>query len=166
MLHHLAAVHAMNDVRLVIVGDGPSRAQLADLLPRAHFTGFVGGDDLAQIVASLDVFVHTGPHETFCQSIQEALASGVPVVAPASGGPLDLVHDGENGFLYDPSHPEDVATHVATLRDDARLRVQLGRNARSGVEHRSWAALATEIVHHYRCARSNAEHRDELAGVA
>jgi phosphatidylinositol alpha 1,6-mannosyltransferase len=166
MLHHLAAVHALNGVRLVIVGDGPSRAQLADLLPRAHFTGFVGGDDLARIVASLDAFVHTGPHETFCQSIQEALASGVPVVAPASGGPLDLVHDGDNGFLYDPAHPEDVATHVATLRDDARLRVQLGRNARSGVEHRSWAALATEIVHHYRCARSNAEHRDELAGVA
>lgn len=166
MLHHLAFVHAMNDVQLVVVGDGPSRDELERLLPRARFLGFVGGDDLARAVASFDIFVHTGPHETFCQSIQEALASGVPVVAPASGGPLDLVSSGENGFLYDPASPSDIAAHVAKLRDEPELRAQLGATARAGVEHRSWGALTGEIVGHYHAACALDGRRDVVRGAA
>ena len=166
MLHHLAFVHAMNDVQLVVVGDGPSRDDLERLLPRARFLGFVGGDDLARVVASFDIFVHTGPHETFCQSIQEALASGVPVVAPASGGPIDLVNSGENGFLYDPASPSDIAAHVAKLRDEPDVRARFGGNARAGVEHRSWGALTTEIVGHYHAACALDERRDVVRGAA
>ena len=86
-------------VRLVIVGGGPAEAAIRRAVPSATYLGQRGGENLARIYASLDVFVHSGPHDTFGQTLQEAAASGLPVVAPAAGGPLDLVRDGVTGFL-------------------------------------------------------------------
>ena len=111
----LAAVQDLPGTRLVVVGGGPEDARLRSALPRARFLGVRQGLDLARIVASLDVFVHTGRTETFCQSAQEALASGVPVVAPRAGGPVDLVSEGVNGYLYRPGAPPDLREHVVAL---------------------------------------------------
>ncbi len=72
----LSAVQDLPGVRLVVAGDGPQRRQLERQLPKAQFLGFQSGAALAATFASLDVFVHTGSHETFCRAAQEALASG------------------------------------------------------------------------------------------
>ncbi|BCJ53033.1 GDP-mannose-dependent alpha-mannosyltransferase [Actinoplanes sp. NBRC 14428] len=82
----LAGVSRLPGVRLVVVGAGPAEGMLRRALPDAVFLGARHGDQLARIYASLDVFVHSGPYETFGQAVQEAMASGVPVVAPAAGG--------------------------------------------------------------------------------
>jgi phosphatidylinositol alpha 1,6-mannosyltransferase len=135
--------------RLVIVGDGPLRARLERRLTRARFLGFRTGGDLSATVASLDVFVHPGEAETFCQAVQEALASGVPVVAPAAGGPIDLVRHGVNGWLFPSGRPDLLRGAVAELATDASTRVVMGRAARASVEGRTWPELGDELLGHY-----------------
>ncbi|WP_268982618.1 glycosyltransferase [Streptomyces sp. HF10] len=145
----LAGVTALDGVRLVVVGDGPSHAHLTEALPGAAFLGRRTGDELARIFASLDVFAHTGPFETFCQTVQEAMASGVPVVAPAVGGPLDLVHHGRTGLLVPPRDAEAVRDAVRCLAEDPARRGAFGAAARALVEGRTWAAVGDRLIGHY-----------------
>ena len=149
----LQAIAGLPGVRLVIIGDGPSRAALERMLPRAHFAGFLDGDRLAQAIASLDVFVHPGESETFCQTIQEALASGVPVVATGRGGPLDLVQSSVNGWLYRPGDLDDLRDRVRDLIGDDAKRRAFGERARESVAGRGWDRLGDELLDHYAEAR-------------
>lgn len=137
---------------LVIIGDGPARADLERVLPHAKFTGHLGGQDLADAVAAVDVMVHPGELETFGQSIQEALASGVPVIAPASGGPLDLIRPSHNGWLYRPGDLGSMRAFVADLLGDQRKRLAFAAAARAGVERRRWSDVCSELVGHYEQA--------------
>ncbi len=132
--------------RLVVVGDGPDRPWLERNLPGAVFTGMLQGPDLARTFASLDVFVHTGEAETFCQTVQEAQASGVAVVAPAAGGPLDLVDHGRTGLLYAPADPSSLLCSVAALVDDPAGRARLAAAAREAVAGRSWTRVVDELI--------------------
>ncbi|MCF0091601.1 glycosyltransferase family 1 protein [Micromonospora sp. MH99] len=150
----LAATSRLPGVRVVVAGDGPARRQLTRALPGVDFLGVQHGEDLARLYASLDVFVHTGPHETFGQTLQEALASGVPVVAPASGGPVDLVDSGTTGLLVPPADGDALAAAVAELTGDADRRRAYGVAARAAVRRRSWAAVGDELVGHYRAVRA------------
>jgi phosphatidylinositol alpha 1,6-mannosyltransferase len=146
----LSGVCRLEGVRVVVVGDGPSRAGLRRALPGAVFLGRRTGDDLARIFASLDLFVHTGPYETFCQTVQEAMASGVPVVAPAIGGPLDLVAHGRTGLLVPPRDADAVRDAVWSLAADPALRAAYGAAGRAAVEGRTWAAVGDRLIGHYR----------------
>jgi len=148
-IEDLAPLHDRHDVQLVIVGDGPARQKLERALPRAQFVGYQSGEDLAAHYASFDIFVHTGKHETFCQSIQESLASGVPVIAPNSGGPLDLVQHGRTGFLLDTSNSSDLIAAFELLID-ARTRSLMGSTARESVAHRTWEKVNSQLIDHYR----------------
>jgi phosphatidylinositol alpha 1,6-mannosyltransferase len=145
----LANVATLPGVRLVIVGGGPAEAALRRALPGAVFLGQRGGENLARIYASLDVFVHSGPHDTFGHTLQEAAASAVPVVAPAAGGPLDLVRDGVTGFLVRPGDTAALAGAVAKLVADPALRAAQGKAGRQMVLDRTWPALCDELIAHY-----------------
>lgn len=145
----LADACRLEGVKVVVVGDGPSRPNLEQALPGAVFLGRRMGDELARIFASFDVFAHTGPFETFCQTVQEAMASGVPVVAPAAGGPLDLVAHGRTGFLVPPRDPAAVRDAVWSLAADPEMRASFGAAARAMVEGRTWAAVGDQLIGHY-----------------
>ena len=145
----LTEVATLPGVRLVIVGSGPAEQAIRRAIPGAIFLGQRHGADLASIYASLDLFVHSGPHETFGQTLQEAAASGLPVIAPAAGGPLDLVDDGVTGFLVAPDDAGALARAVARLAADPGLRSAQGRAARQRVLGRTWQALGDELIGHY-----------------
>jgi phosphatidylinositol alpha 1,6-mannosyltransferase len=145
----LSGVNALPGVRVVVVGDGPSAPGLRETLPGAVFLGRRTGDELARIFASLDVFAHTGPFETFCQTVQEAMASGLPVVAPAAGGPLDLVDHGRTGLLVPPGDADAVTGAVRLLAGAPGLRQEFGQAGRADVEGRTWAAVGDLLLGHY-----------------
>ena len=149
----LRVLHGLAGVRLVIVGDGPSRARLQALMPDAVFLGHLDGERLATAMASFDVFVHPGESETFGQTLQEAHASGVPIVATGRGGPLDLVRMGVDGWLYRPGDLDDLRMRVADLAGDARKRQAFGVAGRAAVENRSWQAVCDQLLGHYEEAQ-------------
>jgi phosphatidylinositol alpha 1,6-mannosyltransferase len=96
----------------------------------------------------LDIFVHTGQHETFCQSIQEALASGVPVIAPKFGGPTDLVKHGWTGYLIDTADGQSLSNSVNMIlsNQDAPL---MSARARESVIERTWPLVHKQLINHY-----------------
>jgi phosphatidylinositol alpha 1,6-mannosyltransferase len=164
--HLLGALTGLPGIRVVIVGDGPQQAKLRHLLPHAVFLGARTGQDLATIVASLDIFVHTGANETFCQAVQEALAAGVPVVAPAAGGLLDLITHGHNGLLYPPGDTRALRSAVSELAADGARRQAMGARARQSVHGRSWDAVCNQLLGHYQRAINGPAAADEHAGAA
>ena len=152
-LHRFAGLAALPGVRVVLVGDGPSRREDSALLDAAGLDSVLlgrrEGDDLARAYAALDVFVHTGTRETFGQTLQEAAATALPVVAPARGGPLDLVDHSRTGLLFDPEDPTGLREAVAHLAGDRAKREAMGAAGRRRVEGRSWATLTGELLGHY-----------------
>lgn len=149
----LVSLRGIPGARLVIVGDGPSRQRLETLLPDAVFLGHLDGEALAEAIASFDLFVHPGESETFGQTLQEAHASGVPVIATGRGGPLDLVRMGIDGWLYRPGDLDDLRMRVNDLAGDARKRMAFGEAGREAVQGRSWAKVCDQLLGHFDEAR-------------
>jgi phosphatidylinositol alpha 1,6-mannosyltransferase len=151
-LERLSALRGMPGLHLAIVGDGPSDARIRSLLHGmpVTFLGRLSGQDLADAYASFDVFAHTGTEETFGQTLQEAHAAGLPVVAPAAGGPIDLVRHGEDGYLFDPADTRDFRMRVQSLVADPALRLRMGEAGRRAVIGTSWDSVCDELLGHYR----------------
>jgi phosphatidylinositol alpha 1,6-mannosyltransferase len=148
----LIALAANKSVQLVIVGDGVDQRKLQSAMPTAVFTGALYGEELATAYASMDVFVHTGEHETFCQVVQEALASGLPVIAPDAGGPRDLVTPWRTGLLLGVNEFEArLPTAVAHLLEE---RHRYSQAARRSVLGRSWPVICDELLGHYEAVLS------------
>ncbi|MGA7206462.1 MAG: glycosyltransferase family 1 protein [Specibacter sp.] len=162
-------LHAIADIpgtRLVVIGDGPQRQALEEALPQAHFTGFLGGDALAQAMASLDLFVHPGELETFCQTIQEAMASGIPVVATGKGVPVDLVDSSRTGWLYQPGELDQLRGYVADLVGDDAKRAAFGAAAFATVQGRTWTAVCDRLLELYRDTMAeHSLHHTALKGI-
>jgi phosphatidylinositol alpha 1,6-mannosyltransferase len=151
-VERLAALNADDSVQVVIVGDGVDQAKLQSAMPTAVFTGALYGKELATAYASMDVFVHPGEHETFCQVVQEALASGLPVIAPDAGGPRDLIAPYRTGLLLDVNEFE--ARLPAAVEHLLAERHRYAPAARRSVLGRSWPVICDELLGHYEAVLS------------
>jgi phosphatidylinositol alpha 1,6-mannosyltransferase len=150
-VERMRALRGLDGVRLAIVGDGPALPQVKRELRGmpVSWLGKLTGANLAAAYASFDLFLHTGTEETFGQTIQEAHASGIPVVAPRAGGPIDLVDHGTNGYLFDPGNDLQLRAFVEALVIDEPLRARMGEAGRRTVLGKSWASICGELVGHY-----------------
>jgi phosphatidylinositol alpha 1,6-mannosyltransferase len=150
-VERLAVLARRDDLQLVIVGDGVDRDKLKTTLPTAVFTGALYGEELAAAYASMDVFVHPGEHETFCQAVQEAMASGLPVIAPDAGGPRDLVAPYRTGLLLSVKEFEAKLTESVDHLIAERQRYSVA--ARRSVLSRTWPAICDELIGHYEAVQ-------------
>jgi colanic acid/amylovoran biosynthesis glycosyltransferase len=119
-----------------IVGDGPERPKLADLIRAYHLDqeveilGFRYQEEVAQLYDWSQVVVLSSRSEGTPMTIIEAMAKARPVVAPRITAIPEMVHDGETGYLFKPGSASDLAEKLARLAADPVLRVRLGDEAR------------------------------------
>jgi sugar transferase (PEP-CTERM/EpsH1 system associated) len=120
--------------RLLLIGDGPllnTMRGLAISLGIADISWLPGStDDVPRLMQALDVFVLPSLNEGVSNTILEAMATGLPVLASAVGGNVELVEDGITGRLFPAGNAEDLATRLEEYLDDAELRRKHGRAAR------------------------------------
>lgn len=126
------------EARLVIVGEGYQRQDLAALTARLGletrvlFTGW--RDDMIDLLAAFDVFALASHYEGLGIAILEAMALRRPVVCTAVGGVLDVVQDGETGYLVPSREPAAMASRLVELLRDPERRAAFGEAGRKRVE--------------------------------
>ncbi len=123
------------DCHLIVVGDGPYRAELEKLLSGepVTFTGFLERDELCRAIASADAKLYPSTTDTWGNAPLEAQASGIPVVVSAIGGPAELMVDGETGLKVSGHDTSELARAMVALMAP-ELRRRLGWQARAFAE--------------------------------
>jgi glycosyltransferase involved in cell wall biosynthesis len=126
------------------------------------FTGYRTGVALAEAYAAGDVFAFPSDTETFGNVVTEALASGLPVVAPNKGGVTDSVIPGRTGILVRPRDPVDLAEALISLLQDDGRRQALARGARDFTLQRSWESVLDGLLQDYEEAVNGAPSPNRL----
>lgn len=138
------------NVKPIIVGDGPAMNELRNILPNAHFTGFITGEALATAYASSDIFFFPSETETFGNVTLEAMASGLPCVVADAPGSKSLVESGVNGYLSPPRDTVEFAKCVQNLVDDKKLLFKMGEAARQKALTYSWDTVNSTLLENYK----------------
>ncbi|MEX2162592.1 MAG: glycosyltransferase family 1 protein [Anaerolineales bacterium] len=147
----LPIVQEIPGIRLAIVGDGPDRSHLEELFAGTPtvFTGYLHGAELASAYASGDIFAFTGAEETFGNVVAEAMASGLAVVAPRSGGVVDLVEEGLTGRLYRPENHEKFLACVRELAGNLVQAKKMGEAGKVKIRQYAWEATLDNLLSVY-----------------
>lgn len=144
--------------RLVIAGEGELRPELEAQLDRLALRGAVelagAISDVPALLRDTDVYVQPSFAEGMPNSVLEAMAAGLPVVATRVSGNEDLIADGENGLLVPPGDPGALAAAIRRLMDDPALARTMGERARTRAQQYSTPAVTSLLVRAYRLGRA------------
>ncbi|WP_236715561.1 glycosyltransferase family 4 protein [Pseudomonas sp. BMS12] len=141
-------------LRLVLVGDGPQRAQLQAELPEAMFCGIQRGERLAEHYASGDLFLFPSLSETFGNVVLEALAAGLAVVAYDQAAAAQHIRHGHNGALASPGDEQAFVDAAHWLLEDPESLRRVRLNARQHAGRQGWPAIVEQFEQHLLAARS------------
>jgi glycosyltransferase involved in cell wall biosynthesis len=142
--------------RLVMVGDGPLRAEVGDKLQqlgsKAVFPGYVAYSELPKYYAIGDVFVHPAVDEPWGVSVNEAMACGLPVVAAEGvGAAADLLADGQAGYIFPNRNSELLAEQLAALGENTLQLKRMGHNALLRISAWSYQKTFEAMQHALGC---------------
>ncbi|MGM0588227.1 MAG: glycosyltransferase family 4 protein [Bacteroidota bacterium] len=141
--------------RALVVGDGPVKKELEQMLPEAIFTGFLEGKELATAYASSDIFLFPSDTETFGNVTLEALSSGVPAVVADATGSRSLVEPGINGCWAPPRKPTEFTHCVQDIVKDPNNYQKMRKAARQKALAYSWDNINADLVDFYHEALGN-----------
>jgi len=113
-------------------------------MKRAVFTGKQTKSELASIYASSDVFVFPSITETFGNVVLESLASGLPAVVAAAGGPKGIVKEANAGFAVEPKNPRAFADRLYEILDNPSLRSELSANGVAYSKEQDWETICAQ----------------------
>ena len=136
-------------IRPMIVGDGPAKKELEEMLPEAHFTGFITDDELYRAYASSDIFFFPSDTETFGNVTLEAMSSGLPCVVADATGSRSLVESGVNGYLAPPRDTREFARCIKEIASNEDLREKMGKAARQKATAYSWENVNQKLLDNY-----------------
>ncbi len=155
-------LEAIPNSRLALVGDGPHRLALEKHFAgtNTHFVGYLTGRDLSSAFACADAFIFPSRTETLGLVLLEAMAAGCPVVAANSGGIVDIVTSGVNGYLFDPEDERGALAATQRLLEQKQEREIIRKNARLEAQKWGWAAATRQLQTYYTAVKS--ESREVL----
>jgi glycosyltransferase involved in cell wall biosynthesis len=137
-------------IQWVIVGDGPSRSKMEDVAPsNMTFTGFLKGEELAEVYAASDLFIFPSSSETFGNVVLEALASGTPVVGVNAGGVRNIVQEGITGYLCEPGQPAEMMNTIQQLLENDGVRNRMGLEGRKYALSQKWDVIFENLLYSY-----------------
>jgi glycosyltransferase involved in cell wall biosynthesis len=140
------ALQFMGDqIKLVMVGDGPLKEQFQQRYPEIIFPGMLSQTDLAKYYASSDLFVFPSQTETFGNVTLEALASGIPVLAFDCAAAKDWVQTGMNGWLVSENHQDGFAAQAVSVLKQPLILDQVTQSTRQQVIHLDWSQIAEQV---------------------
>jgi glycosyltransferase involved in cell wall biosynthesis len=133
------------DLKLVLVGDGPARAELQAQAPEAIFTGQLDRPALARHYASADVFAFPSRTETFGNVVLEAMASGLAVLAYDYAAASENIEHGRNGLLVALDDEESFVRQLCDLAHNDALRARLRTASREAARQNEWGGIVAQI---------------------
>lgn len=150
------------NIRFELAGEGPERSVIEALIQRYELQNrFVlkgHQDDVNPFYRGLAIYLNTSVHEGIPMTILEALAHGLPVIAPAVGGIGEIIENGVDGFLINSRHPRDFAEKCLLLRENKELRERMSRSARCKAEQAFSAERMAESYYRLYCRTSLPSH--------
>lgn len=143
-------MESRDDIRLAIIGDGPSRTDLEELFKDTNtvFTGFLKGEELSEAYASGDAFIFPSVSETLGLVITESMASGTPVIAAYSEPTIEQIKDRENGLIYQKNSLSSLNACIDSLKD-LELYEKIKTNGRKYSESFSWENASRAMLNAY-----------------
>ncbi len=146
VLNSFEALRFMGDqIKLVMVGDGPLKDQFQQKYPDIIFPGMLSQAQLSVYYASSDLFVFPSQTETFGNVTLEALASGIPVLAFDCAAARDWVKSGINGWLVAENNPAGFAAQAVSIFKNPHLLAQVTQSTQKQVVHLDWDQIAEQV---------------------